>query len=97
MEKTLDLKKTTKKQLFELLRNLRGTNDHYVLKENGSFLGVVIAREEYEEYLLRRQAEAQVGLEKVLAKIHSQSDQNISDEDLQKELDEAIHEMRGVK
>jgi hypothetical protein len=47
-----------------------------------------------ETYLLRQQAEAQAGLEKVLAKIHSQGDQNISDEDLQKELDEAIHEMR---
>jgi hypothetical protein len=43
--------------------------------------------------LLRRQTEAQADLEKVLAKIHSQSDQNFSDEDLQKELDEAIHEM----
>jgi len=97
MEKTIDLKKTTKKQLFELLRNLRRTNDHYVLKENGSFLAVVIAREEYEKYLQRRQAEAQTGLEKFLNKIHSRIDQSIPDEDLEKEIDEAIHEMRGVK
>ncbi len=97
MEKTIDLKKTQKKELFDLLRTLRQTNDHYILRENGDFLAVVITREEYEKFLLRRQAEAQVGLEKVLAKIHSQIDQNISDEDLQKQLDEAIHEMRGVK
>jgi hypothetical protein len=97
MEKTIDLKKTTKKELVGLIRTLRGTNDHYTLRENGDILAVVIAREEYEKYLLQRQAEAQVGLEKVLAKIHSQIDQNISNEDLQKEIDDAIHEMRGVK
>jgi len=97
MEKTIELKKTTKKELFDLLRALSRTNDNYILRENGNFLAAVIAREEYEKYLLRRQAEAQVGLEKVLTKIHSQIDQNISDEDLQKQIDEAIHEMRGVK
>jgi hypothetical protein len=93
MEKTIDLKKTKKKELFDLLRTLRQTNDHCLLRENGDFGAVVITREEYEKYLLRRQTEAQADLEKVLAKIHSQSDQNFSDEDLQKELDEAIHEM----
>lgn len=97
MEKTLDLKKTTKKQLFELLRNLRGTNDHYVLKENGSFLGVVIAREEYEEYLRQRQVKAQAGFKEFLDKIHSRTDQDISDDELEKEICDAIHEMRGVK
>ena len=97
MERTIDLNKTTKKELFDLLRTLRQTKDHFILRENGDFVGAVIAREEYEKYLLRRQAEAQVGLEKVLAKIHSQSNQNLSDEDLQKEIDEAIHETRGVK
>jgi hypothetical protein len=32
MEKIIDLKKTTQKQLFELLRDRRRTNDRYVLK-----------------------------------------------------------------
>jgi hypothetical protein len=54
-------------------------------------------REEYEKYLLRRQAEAQAGLEKVLAKIHSRIDQDLSDDKLEKALCDAIHEMRGVK
>jgi hypothetical protein len=71
MEKTIDLKKTTKKEFFELLRKLRRTNDHYVLKENGSFLAVVITQEEYEKYLQRRQGEAQVRIEKFLDKTHS--------------------------
>jgi hypothetical protein len=60
-------------------------------------VAVVIAREEYEKYLRRRQAEAQSGLEKLLNKTHSRIDQSISDEDLEKEIDEASHEMRGVK
>lgn len=88
---------TTKEELFSLMRSFRRAKDNYILKENGNFLAAVIAREEYEKYLSKRQAEAQVGLEKVLAKIHSQVEQNISDEDLQKEIDEAIHEMRGVE
>jgi ubiquitin C-terminal hydrolase len=97
MEKTIDLNKTTKKELFGLLRTLSRTNDNYILKENGNFLAAVIAREEYEKYLQKRQAEAQADLEKFLDKIHFRIDQNISDEDLEKLINDAKHAMRGVK
>lgn len=97
MEKIIDIKKTTKKELFDLLRTLHQTSDHYIVKENGRFLAVVIPREEYEKYLQQQQARAQVELENFLAKVHSRIDQSISDEDLMKEIDDAIHEMRGIK
>jgi len=50
-----------------------------------------------EKQLLRRQAKAQANLEKFLDKIPSRIDPNISDDDLEKLITEAIHEMRGVK
>jgi len=97
MEKTIDLKKTTKEELFDLFRMLPSSNDHYILKENDNFLAAIIAQADYEKYLLHRQAEAQIGLEKFLEKIHPRVDPNISDEDLEAEIVDAIHEMRGVK
>lgn len=97
MEKTIDLNKTTKKELFDLLRTLRQTNDHFILRENGDFLAAVIAREEYEEYLRQRQVKAQAGFKEFMDKIHPGADQDISDDELEKEICDAIHEMRGVK
>ncbi len=50
-----------------------------------------------EQRILRRQVRAQRELEKFLDQVHSRIDQSISDEDLTKEIVDAIHEMRGVK
>ena len=88
---------TTKQELLELFRELRCSIDHFVLKENGSFLGVVLSQEEYESYRQWQKVEAWTEFKAFLDKIHSRIDQNISDEELEKEIDEAIHEMRGVK
>jgi len=97
MEKVIDLKKTPKKKLVDLLQGLSQADDHYVLKDNGNFLGVVLSQENYEKYLVRWQVQGQKELEKFLEKVHARTDQNISDDDLEQEIADAIHEMRGVK
>lgn len=97
MEKVIDLKKTPKKKLVDLLQGLSQADDHYVLKDNGNFIGVVLSQENYEKYLVRWQEQGQRELEKILDSVHPRVDQSISDEELNKEIVDAIHEMRGVK
>lgn len=97
MEKIIDLKKTPKKKLVELLQGLSQSDDHYVLKDNDEFLGAVLSRENYEKYLLRWQEQGQKELGKFLDTVHPRMDQNISDEELNKEIVDAVHEMRGIK
>ena len=97
MEKVIDLKKTPKKKLVDLLQGLSQADDHYVLKDNGNFIGVVLSQENYEKYLVRWQEQGQRELEKILDSVHPRVDQSISDEELNQEIVDAIHEMRGVK
>lgn len=97
MEKVIDLNKTPKKKLVDLLQGLSQADDHYVLKDNGNFIGVVLSQENYEKYLVRWQEQGQRELEKILDSVHPRVDQSISDEELNKEIVDAIHEMRGVK
>ena len=97
MEKVIDLNKTPKKKLVDLLQGLSQADDHYVLKDNGNFIGVVLSQENYEQYLVRWQEQGQRELEKILDSVHPRVDQSISDKELNKEIVDAIHEMRGVK
>ncbi len=97
MEKVIDLNKTPKKKLIDLLKELRGTEDRYILTANGIPLAVVMSQDEYEKYLVQGQAEVQAGMEEFLAKVRPRMDHNLSEEELAKEINDVIHEMRGIK
>ena len=98
MYKTIDIKRTTKKELIELIRKLkRQKDDHYILQENGKPLAVVISGAEYEELIEERRKKAAEELRKFLAGIHAKVDMSGSDEEVEKEIIEAIHELRGIK
>lgn len=97
MEQIIDVKKTPKKKLLDLLQELPNTDNHFVLKDNGHFLGVVLSHENFEKYVMGRQAEAQKDLQSFLDAVPTRGAPNMSDEELNKEIVDAIHEMRGVK
>jgi len=98
MVKTIDVNKTTKGKLIELLRKLPRQKDHqYLLQENGKPLAVLISQMEYEHYQQEQRLKAAEELKKVMARIHEHVPQDVSEEEVEKEVIEAIHEMRGVK
>ena len=94
MEQIIDLEKTPMKKLRELLRSLPNTDDHFVLRNNGHFLGAVLSIKNYEDYLMARQAEAQKDLQSFLDTIQPQVDPNISDDERDRQIVDAIHEAR---
>lgn len=98
MVKTIDVNKTTKGKLIELLRKLPRQKDHqYLLQENGKPLAVLISQVEYERYQHEQKQKAVEGLRKVMSEIHANVPQDMTEEEVEKEIIDAIHEMRGVK
>ena len=98
MVETIDVKKTTKGKLIELLRKLRRQKDRqYLLQENGKPLAVLISQVEYERYQQEQRQKAVEGLRKVMSEIHAKVPQDMTEEEVEKEIIDAIHEMRGVK
>ena len=97
MEQIIDIKKTPKKRLVDLLQGVPNSDNHFVLKDNGHFLGVVISRENYEKYMVQHQVEAQEKLDKFFDEVQAGNHLAMSDDELEQEIADAIHEMRGVK
>ncbi len=98
MVKTINLKKTTKSELVELIHKLkRRKDDQYLLQENGKPLAVLISQAEYERYREEQRLKGVERLQKLMSEIHPQIPQDISEEEVEREVVEAIHEMRGVK
>jgi len=98
MVKTINLKKTKKSDLIELIRKLKGQQDaQYFLQENGQPLAVLISQTEYERYREEQRLKAVARLQKVMSEIQADIPHDISEEEVEREVNEAIHEMRGVK
>jgi len=98
MVKTINLKKTTKSELIELIRKLkRRKDDQYFLQENGKPMAVLISQVEYEKYREEQRLKAVERLQKLMSEVHAQIPQDISEDEVEKDIIEAIHEMRGVK
>jgi PHD/YefM family antitoxin component YafN of YafNO toxin-antitoxin module len=98
MVKTINLKKTTKSELIELVRKLkRRKNDQYFLQENGKAMAVLISQAEYEKYREEQRLKAVERLQKLMLEVHAQIPQDIPEDEVEKDIIEAIHEMRGVK
>jgi len=98
MVKTINLKKTSKSELIELIRKLkRRKDDQYFLQENGKPMAVLISQTEYEKYREEQRLKAVERLQKLRSEVHAQIPQDISEDEVEKDIIEAIHEMRGVK
>ncbi len=98
MVKTINLKKTTKSELIELIRKLkRRKDDQYFLQENGKPMAVLISQVEYEKYREEQRLKAVGRLQKVMSEVHTQIPHDMSEDEVDREIVEAIHEMRGVK
>jgi PHD/YefM family antitoxin component YafN of YafNO toxin-antitoxin module len=98
MVKTIDLKRTKEVELIGLVRALQGQdNDHYVIQENGEPLAVLISQAEYERYREQDRLKAVEKLQKFLDDVHSKINHNFSEEEIERDVNEAIHEMRGKK
>jgi len=98
MVQTINLKKTTKSELFELIRKLRKQKDaQYFLQENGKPLAVLISQAEYERYREEERLKAVTRLQKVMSEIQADIPQDVSEAEVEREVNDAIHEMRGVK
>jgi len=95
MVKTINLKKTTKSDLIELIRKLKKQRDaQYFLQENGKPLAVLISRREYERYREQDRLRGANDLRQFLDEAHSQMKHNYSEEEIEKDVLEAIHEVR---
>jgi PHD/YefM family antitoxin component YafN of YafNO toxin-antitoxin module len=98
MVKTINLKKTTKSELIELIRKLkRRKDDQYFLQENGKAMAVLISQAEYEKYREEQRLKAVERLQKLMSEVHAQIPQDMSEDEVEREVNEAIHEMRGIK
>jgi PHD/YefM family antitoxin component YafN of YafNO toxin-antitoxin module len=98
MVKTINLKKTTKSELIELIRKLkRRKDDQYFLQENGKAMAVLISQAEYEKYREEQRLKAVERLQKLMSEVHVQIPQDMSEDEVEREVNEAIHEMRGIK
>jgi len=98
MVKTIDVKKTTKNELIELMRKLaRRKDEQYLLQVGGKPLAVLISRVEYERYQQEQRRKAVEELRKVMSEMHAKAPQDMSEEEVEREIIDAIHEMRGVK
>jgi len=98
MVKTINLKKTTKSELIELIRKFKKQTDaQYFLQENGKPLAVLISQVEYERYREEQRLKAVARLQKVMSEIQADIPQDIPEEEVERDVNKAIHEMRGVK
>jgi PHD/YefM family antitoxin component YafN of YafNO toxin-antitoxin module len=98
MVKTINLKKTTKSELIELIRKLkRRKDDQYFLQENGKAMAVLISQAEYEKYREEQRLKAVERLQKLMSEVHAKIPQDMSEDEVEREVNEAIHEMRGIK
>jgi len=97
MEKTIDLGRATKQELLELIRKLRRRReDHYILQENGKPLAVVISRAAYERYREEQRQKAAEELRQFLQEMQSKMDHGYSEEEVERDVLEAIHEVRKL-
>lgn len=95
MVKTINLKKTTKSDLIELIRKLKKQKDaQYFLQENGKPLAVLISKTEYERYREQDRLRGANDLKGFLDAAHSQMKHNYPDEEIANDILEAVHEVR---
>ena len=95
MVKTIDVKKTTKGKLIELLRKLPRQKDHqYLLQENGKPLAVLISQVEYERYQQEQRLKAAEELRRLLEERQNKMNHSFSEEEVERDVLEAIHEVR---
>ncbi|MDZ7369009.1 MAG: hypothetical protein ONB43_24610 [candidate division KSB1 bacterium] len=95
MVKTINLKKTTKSELIELIRKLKQRkDDQYFLQENGKPRAVLISKAEYERYREQDRLKGANELRQFLDQVHSQMPHGYSEEEVERDVLKAIHEVR---
>lgn len=95
MIKTINLKKTTKGELIEIIRKLkRRKDDQYFLQENGKPLAVLISKAAYERYREQDRSRGAESLRRFLDEVHPKMSHDYSEEEVERDVLEAIHEVR---
>lgn len=98
MIKTIDIAKTTDKELAELIRQFaRQNGDQCLLQEDGEPLAALISQNEFERYQEQRRLQAAEELRNFLKDQHATIPPGMTDEEVEKYIVETIHEMRGVE
>jgi PHD/YefM family antitoxin component YafN of YafNO toxin-antitoxin module len=95
MIKTIDIAKTTDKELAELIRQFaRQNGDHYLLQEDGEPMAALISQEEFERYQKQRRLQAAEELRNFLKEQRAIMGHDHTEEEVERDVLQAIQEVR---
>ena len=98
MIKTIEVTQTTDGQLVALIRALAKQNgEPCVLRENGEPLAVLISQEEFEHYREEQQQKAAAELRNFLEEQRTKIKHDYTEEEVEQDVLEAIHEIRAQR